>query len=76
MTEISAESGDGAWSVNGFVQQYGISRSKLYAEIREGRLTAKKRGKTTLIPRDEAARWFKSLPDWTPVKDRPKASAA
>lgn len=40
----------------------GISKSVLWEEIAAGRLETRKRGSTTLILRDELARYLASLP--------------
>lgn len=40
----------------------GIGVTKLYAEIREGRLQARKFGKRTLISSEALASWLNSLP--------------
>jgi len=40
-----------------------IGRTSLYAAIRDGRLRAVKRGKRTLISRDEIERFAASLPE-------------
>jgi excisionase family DNA binding protein len=39
-----------------------LSRSRLYGEIREGRLKVKKSGRRTLIPVAELHRWLAALP--------------
>lgn len=39
-----------------------LSRSRLYAEIREGRLKACKSGRRTLIAMSELSRWLAALP--------------
>jgi excisionase family DNA binding protein len=56
-TEIS-----GALTVSAFCQQYSLGRTKFYAELNSGRLTALKLGAKTLVSRAEAERWLKSLP--------------
>jgi excisionase family DNA binding protein len=40
-----------------------LSRSRLYAELRDGRLRANKAGRRTLIPMAELHRWLQSLPN-------------
>ena len=40
----------------------GIGRTKLYDEIREGRLKARKLGSRTLILADDLAAWLQNLP--------------
>ena len=41
-----------------------VSRSELYLALQQGELTAKKRGRRTLILRDELERFVASLPDY------------
>jgi hypothetical protein len=57
---------DGAFTLERFCSQYGLGRTAAYQEIRKGRLEARKRGKTTLISRDAARRWFVALPRLRP----------
>jgi len=52
----------GVFSVNEFCHWAGIGRTAVYAEMKAGRLSAKKFGRRTIIPRSEAERWFSSLP--------------
>ena len=47
-----------AFHVNEFCQRYAISRTSLYKEVLENRLSLIKRGRRTLISRTEAERWF------------------
>ncbi len=49
------------YRVKEFCQKYAISRTSLYREISANRLTAFKRGRLTLIAREEAERWFHCL---------------
>lgn len=44
-----------------FCQRYAISRTSLYKEVNEKRLCLIKRGRRTLIARQEAERWFAAL---------------
>jgi hypothetical protein len=39
-----------------------ISRTKIYDDLKAGRLRARKHGKRTIIIADEARRWLESLP--------------
>ena len=41
----------------------GISKGKLYEEMKAGNIKAKKSGETTLISTLEIERWFDELPD-------------
>lgn len=54
---------DGAFSVHEFMARYDIGLTAFYAEVRAGRITPKKFGKRTLVPRAEARRWFNALPN-------------
>jgi len=50
-----------AYRVSEFCQRYKISRTSLYKEVNEKRLRLIKRGRCTLIARQEAERWFAAL---------------
>jgi hypothetical protein len=52
----------GVFSVNEFCQWAGVGRTAVYAELKAGRLAAKKFGRRTIIPKCEAERWPTSLP--------------
>lgn len=52
----------GVFSVNDFCQWAGIGRTAVYAELKAGRLTARKFGRRTIIPVSEAEKWLESLP--------------
>jgi excisionase family DNA binding protein len=52
-----------AYPIDEFAGALGIGRSKLYAEIRAGRLKAKKLGSRTLIKASDAHAYLDSLPD-------------
>lgn len=47
--------------VDEFSKQYGICRTKVYQEIKHGRLKPFKCGKTTLISREAAEDWQRLL---------------
>jgi excisionase family DNA binding protein len=53
-----------AYSIDDFAEATGVGRSKLYQEIRAGRLHAKKLGSRTLITAEAADEWFAQLPDY------------
>ena len=40
----------------------GVSRTRIFEAIRDGALTARKSGKSTIIEPTELARWIRSLP--------------
>lgn len=44
-----------------FLLRFDISKSSFYREVAAERLSIIKRGRRTLIARDEAERWFASL---------------
>lgn len=50
------------YDVPGFLLDHGISRTRLYEEIKAGRLIARKIGGRTVIDGDDAAAWRASLP--------------
>lgn len=52
----------GALSVNEFCFWAGIGRTAAYAEMKTGKLGAKKFGRRTIIIKSEAERWLASLP--------------
>ena len=58
----------GALSVRRFCKDYGISRTKTYAEIKGGRLKMKKLGTRSLIRVADAEAWLAALP---PTTQRP-----
>jgi hypothetical protein len=45
-----------------FCWRYGVGRTTAYAEIKEGRLRARKCGKRTIITEDDAEEWLRGLP--------------
>lgn len=50
-----------AYRVSDFCTRYVISRTSLYREISAKRLRIVKRGRTTLVTRAEAERWFDGI---------------
>ncbi|SKC61748.1 Helix-turn-helix domain-containing protein [Burkholderia sp. CF099] len=56
------QTANGVFSVNDFCQWAGIGRTAVYAEMKAGRLSARKFGRRTIIPQVEAERWLASLP--------------
>lgn len=58
----TAQASKGVLSVNDFCHWAGIGRTAVYAEMKAGRLSARKFGRRTIIPQVEAERWLASLP--------------
>ena len=52
----------GAMCINDFCRWAGIGRTAAYAEMKAGRIQARKFGRRTFIPRSEAERWLNALP--------------
>jgi hypothetical protein len=50
-----------AYRVSEFCKRYVISKASFYREITANKLHIIKRGRTTLITRSEAERWFTNL---------------
>ncbi len=50
-----------AYRVNEFCQRYALSKATFYREVIADRLRIIKRGRSTLISRAEAERWFETL---------------
>ncbi|AUN31767.1 excisionase [Niveispirillum cyanobacteriorum] len=48
-------------SVADFLSSYSIGRTSFYKEVAAGRITIKKIGRRTLIPRAAAEAWLNSL---------------
>ena len=57
------EPGRLAYPINDFAEALGIGRSKIYEEIRDGRLQAKKLGSRTLITAKAASEYLAKLPN-------------
>jgi len=62
-TAIAAEPDRLAYPIDDLANAIGIGRSKLYAEIRAGRLKAKKLGTRTIITTPAARDYLDALPD-------------
>lgn len=60
-TQATALTG-GAMSIDEFLRWSSISRTKLYSEVRAGRIRLRKLGTKSLICRDDADAWLHSLP--------------
>lgn len=52
-----------AYTVSEFCQSHGVSRSRIYEEIKLGRLRTRKSGRRTLIRAEDAKAWLDLLPD-------------
>ena len=50
------------YSIEEFGTIYGICRSLIYVEIRDGRLKARKVGRRTVIATEDGEEWFSKLP--------------
>ena len=55
-----------AYHIDEAVEAGAGSRSEIYEALRIGTLSAKKRGRRTIILRDELARYLDTLPDYMP----------
>jgi len=51
-----------AYTVNETIREIGIGRSKLYSEIKEGKITPRKIGKKTIFLAQEIEDYLNSLP--------------
>ena len=51
-----------AFSPDEAARSAGVARTRIFQAMADGRLTAKKDGKATIIPVAELARWIASLP--------------
>lgn len=49
-------------SVKQFCDEYRVGTTRLYEEVKYGRIRLRKLGRKSLITRDEAERWLKNLP--------------
>jgi hypothetical protein len=56
-----------AFSIPEFSRRYGIGRTKVYEELRLGRLRARKIGRHTIIVVEDAESWLRRLP---PIRTR------
>ena len=52
-----------AYTINSFAERAEMGRTTVYAEIRAGKLKAKRRGSRTIITAEAARAYLDSLPD-------------
>ena len=57
-----------AMSITSFSESYAIGRTKIYEELRSGRLRGRKIGKRTVISQDDAETWLRELPNMSVPK--------
>lgn len=53
----------------------GVSRTRIFAAIRNGEMIARKAGRQTIIEADELQRWIRSLPTRCRAPENQKAVA-
>lgn len=63
----------GAMTLRQFCSQYAVGRSRAYELLNAGSIQARKAGKSLLIDRASAERWFQSLPAYKPQSPRATA---
>ena len=51
-----------ALSIREFSQVYGPGRTRVYEELKSGRLRGRKVGRRTIITQDDAEDWLRRLP--------------
>ncbi|MEQ8448230.1 MAG: DNA-binding protein [Nitratireductor sp.] len=64
MKQGNTASSVAAYTLDGFTAAFGVGRTRMYREIKAGRLRAKKSGKRTIILAADAEEWAASLPDF------------
>ena len=52
-----------AYTINSFAERAEMGRTSVYAEIRAGKLKAKRRGSRTIITAEAARAYLDNLPD-------------
>ena len=57
-----SESRQRAFSIEEFCRRFGVGRTKVYEELKLGRLRARKIGRRTIITADDAEGWLQRLP--------------
>jgi excisionase family DNA binding protein len=58
-----------AFSIEEFCRRFGVGRTKVYEELRRGRLRARKIGRRTIITEDDAEGWLRRLPLMKTIKN-------
>jgi hypothetical protein len=61
-TKMQNNTAEGAISIKAFCERNGIGMTSAYAEIKAGRLIARKCGNRTLIAKADERAWLNSLP--------------
>jgi hypothetical protein len=61
MIEITPPS-QAAFSIDDIIRTTGVKRTRLYEEIKAGRLKVRKCGSRTLVLASELQKWLESLP--------------
>lgn len=51
-----------AYSIEEFCNRFAVGRTKVYEELKRGRLRARKIGRRTIIADDDAESWLGRLP--------------
>jgi excisionase family DNA binding protein len=59
-----------AFSIREFARVVGICRTKIYQEMRTGRIHARRSGRRILIPATEVGRYLRLLPLVRPTQPR------
>ncbi len=52
-----------AFSIKEFCTAFGLGKTSVYKEIKEGRLKTKKPNRRTIITRQAAQEWLSTLPE-------------
>ena len=52
-----------AYRISEFWQAFGVGRTKVFDEIKDGRLKIRKAGRMTLIRAEDAKAWIDALPE-------------
>ena len=61
-----------AYTIPEFCRVTGLKRTAIYSAMRCKSLIARKRGKSTLIIREDGVAYLASLPFWQPVGEKPE----